>query len=161
MGKRGVRRWIGGRGVSANVTRESRLEDRVVCFIRRCTDVVILRSELAKLGSKSRLTRVLARLVEARTLVRVGHGVYVKTRWNKFTRELAPAGTFEQIAAEAFRKLGIDIGHGLLAREYNSGLTSQVPMTGVVTAGQRRIRRRIQVGSRVVKYERDGVKQPR
>jgi hypothetical protein len=52
--------------------------------VRRRTSVVILRSELVGLASPSQLSRVLAKLLEAGKLVRVSHGVYAKTRFNKF-----------------------------------------------------------------------------
>jgi len=141
--------------MNAGSSRKMHMADRVLRSIRRRRSIVILRSDLAHLGSAAQLTRVLAKLVEAQRLVRVGHGLYAKTRRNKFTQRPAPAGTFEQIAAEAFRRLGINIGLGLRAREYNEGLTTQVPMTGVVTTGRRRISRRIQVGKQVVTYERE------
>jgi predicted transcriptional regulator of viral defense system len=125
--------------------------------IQRRTSVVILRSELAGLASRSQLSRALKKLVEAGMLVRISHGVYAKTRFNKFLKRPAPAGTLESIAAEVFRKLGIDVGPGNLANEYNAGLSTQVPMLAVVTTGRRRICRRIQVGSRSVSYERERV----
>lgn len=97
---------------------------------------------------------MLAKLVSEGKLVRVSKGVYAKTRVNKFTGKLAPAGTFESIAAETFRKLGIDIKPGRAARDYNEGKTTQIPMDSVVCTGKRRIKRRVQVGTRVVTYER-------
>ncbi|PAJ96073.1 S-adenosylhomocysteine hydrolase [Burkholderia ubonensis] len=136
--------------------RKSRLEDRVMRSIRTRVGVVILRSELSHLGGPSQLTRVLARLVATGQLIRVGQGIYAKTRMNRFTGTLLPAAPFEAIAAEAFRKLGIDIGPGALAREYNAGRSTQLPMVAVVTTGRRRITRRIQVGSKSVTYERVG-----
>ncbi|MFL9959080.1 DUF6088 family protein [Paraburkholderia nemoris] len=123
-------------------------------YIQRQTSVVILRSELVGLASPSQLSRVLAKLVEAGKLVRIGHGVYAKTRFNKFLKRPAPAGTFESIAAEAFRKLGIDVEPRNLATNYNVGLSTQVPMLAVVPTGRRRISRKIQVGGRSVFYER-------
>jgi hypothetical protein len=84
----------------------------------------------------------------------VGHGIYAKTRKNRFTGELTPAAPFETIAAQAFRRLGIDVGHGRLAREYNEGKSTQVPVQPVVTTGKRRISRKIRVGSKIVLYER-------
>ncbi|MET1478156.1 MULTISPECIES: DUF6088 family protein [Burkholderia] len=132
------------------------LETRVVRSIRRRKSVVILRSEVSGLGSQSQLTRVLAKLVATGQLIRVGHGIYAKTRINRYTGRPAPAATFESIAAEAFKKLGISVGPGALAREYNSGRSTQIPMVAVVTTGRRRITRRIQVGSRRVVYERVG-----
>ncbi|RDJ98584.1 DUF6088 family protein [Paraburkholderia lacunae] len=133
-----------------------KLEIRVVRSIARRKGVVILRSELAGLGSPAQLSRVLSNLVKTKRLVRVGVGIYVKTRLNKFTHELAPAATFEEIAAEVFRKLEINIAHGKLARDYNAGKTTQVPMLAVVDTGRRRITRRISLGTRIVIYERSG-----
>ncbi|MFM0277733.1 DUF6088 family protein [Paraburkholderia sediminicola] len=122
--------------------------------IARRKGVVILRSELAGLGSPAQLSRVLVTLVKNGKLVRVGRGVYAKTRVNRFTGGPAPAAVFEAIASEAFRKLGIDIAPGTLLSEYNAGKSTQVPMTPVVSTGTRRISRRIQVGRKVVIYER-------
>ncbi|NTX20248.1 DUF6088 family protein [Burkholderia cepacia] len=130
------------------------LEDRIVRSIRRREGVVILRSEVAALGSTAQVGRVLAKLVANGALVRVSKGVFAKTRINKFTGKLAPAAPFESIAAEVFRKLGIEVRPGRLAREYNAGTTTQIPMDAVVNTGTRRIRRKIQVGSKTVKYEK-------
>lgn len=128
--------------------------NKVMRSIRQRKGVVVLRSELSTLGSRSQLTQVLHTLVHGGQLVRVGHGVHAKTRPNRFTGTLMPAGSFESIAAEAFRKLGIDVGPGTLARDYNSGSSTQIPMVAVVTTGRRRITRRIQVGTKRVEYER-------
>jgi hypothetical protein len=130
------------------------LKHKVIRSIRRRKGVVVLRSEVAPLGSAAQVGRVLAKLVGEGTLVRVSKGVYAKTRVNKFTGKLTPAAPFESIAAEAFRKLGIEVSPGSAARDYNEGKTTQIPMTPVVSTGKRRITRKIQVGSRTVKYER-------
>jgi hypothetical protein len=142
------------RSTFAAVSAQMRIEDKIVRSVRRRKGVVVLRSEVASMGSSAQVGRVLAKLVGEGVLVRVSVGVYVKTRVNKFTGKLAPAATFESIAAETFRKLGIDVEPGQLAREYNAGLTTQIPMDGVVCTGARRIRRKIQVGNRIVKYEK-------
>ncbi|SAK91491.1 hypothetical protein AWB78_04927 [Caballeronia calidae] len=127
--------------------------DRVSQFLAH-SDVVILRIEVAHLGSVAQVGRVLARLVGEEKLIRVSIGVYAKTRVNKFTGALTPAATFEQIAADTFRKLRIEVLPGRAARDYNSGRTTQIPVEPVVCTGRRRIARRIEVGSRVVIYEK-------
>lgn len=129
------------------------IEDRVARSIRRRHGFVILRSEVALLGSTAQVGRVLAKMVGDGRLVRVSKGVYCKTRVNKWTGKLAPAAPFEVIAAETFRKLRIEVSPGRLAREFNSGKTTQIPVDGAVCTGRRRIRRKIQVGSRIVNYE--------
>lgn len=131
------------------------LEDRIVRSIRQRKSIVVLRSEVAPLGSTAQVGRVLAKLVANGALVRVSKGVFAKTRVNKFTGKLAPAAPFESIAAEVFRKLGIAVQPGRLVREYNAGTTTQIPIDGVVNTGARRIRRKIQVGSKTVKYEKN------
>ena len=64
--------------------------------IRRRKSVVILRSEVSGLGSQSQLTRVLAKLVATGQLIRVGHGIYAKTRINRYTGRPAPAAELEE-----------------------------------------------------------------
>ncbi|MFC5431082.1 DUF6088 family protein [Paraburkholderia denitrificans] len=130
------------------------VEARLVHSIKRRKGVVILRSEVAPLGSAAQVGRVLAKLVSDGRLVRVSRGVYAKTRVNRFTGQLAPAAPFEVIAAETFRKLRIAVQLGRLTREYNAGATTQIPVDGAVCTGRRRIRRKIQVGSRAVKYDK-------
>lgn len=132
-----------------------KLEDRIVRSIKQRKGVVILRSEVAPLGSAAQVSRVLSKLVGEGRLVRVSKGVFAKTSVNKFTGKLTPAAPFESIAAETFRKLNVKVGPGRLAREYNSGATTQIPMDGVVNTGTRRISRKISVGSKTVKYEKN------
>jgi len=132
------------------------LESRVLRSIARRHGVVILRAELAPLGSPAQLSRVLAMLVSKGALVRVSAGVYAKTKTNRFTGKLAPAAPFEIIAAETLRKLGIKVTPGTLAADYSAGRTTQVPIVPVVHTGRRRITRKIQVGTKRLLYERDG-----
>lgn len=132
-----------------------KLEDRVVKSIAKRSGVVILRSELASLGSSAQLGRVLASLVAQGKLVRVSKGVFAKTRINRFTGQPTAAGTFEDIAAETFRKLGVTIAPSQRMAEYNSGQTTQIPADGCVNTGKRRIFRKIQVGNRIVQYEKN------
>ncbi len=131
----------------------SRIEDGIVELLQR-QDVVLLRCEVAPLGSASQVGRVLAKLVREGKLVRVGIGLYARTRLNKFTHTMTPAAPLESIAREVFQKLGIEVTPGRAAREYNAGLTTQIPMQPVVCTPGRRIRRRIQVGKRVILYEK-------
>ena len=130
------------------------IHDHVARFFEQTSDAVVLRAELGHLGSNAQVGRVLARLVRAKILIRVSIGAYAKTRVNKFTGELTPAATFEHIARETFRKLGIDVLPGRAARDYNSRRTTQVPVQPVVNTGRCRITRRILVGSRAIIYER-------
>ena len=131
------------------------LEDRIIRSISLRKGTVVLRSELAPLGSAAQITRVLAQLLEKGKLVRVSKGVFAKTRINKFTGTLTVAGSLENIASETFRKLGIPVRPGRLIREYNERKTTQIPVELVADTGKRRISRKIEVAGRMVKYEND------
>jgi hypothetical protein len=127
--------------------------ERVARSIARRRGIVILRSELRGLGSYSQVTRSLEELIRTGKLVRVGKGVYVKTRLSSITGRRIPAGSLETVAAEVLRKLSVEVSPGKQAREYNSGSSTQVPMRFVVNTGTRRISRRIIVGGRSLAYE--------
>ena len=132
-----------------------RLTERIRRSIANRNGNVILRSELVALGSPSQLSRALSELMDEGCLIRVGKGIYAKTRTNSFTGQPSPNGTLESIASEAFQKLGIEISSGKMAQDYNNGRSTQIPPRTVVNTGDRRIRRRIEVGGRALVYEND------
>ena len=93
-----------------------KLADRMRRSIANRPGTVILRSELADMASPTQLSRILSRFVDEGRLIRVGKGVYVKTRTNRFTGRPSPAGTLESIAAEVFDKLKIQFGQESYSR---------------------------------------------
>ncbi|WP_455287157.1 DUF6088 family protein [Cupriavidus necator] len=130
-----------------------RLEDRITRSIAQRKGAVVLRSDFANMGSTAQVGRVLSRLIEKGKLIRVSKGAFAKTRINKFTGQPMPDGTLEDIGAELFRKLGIELMPSRLVAEYNSGRSTQVPVTAVANTGRRRITRKVTVGTRSVIYE--------
>ena len=114
---------------------------------------VILRRELAALGSSSQITRALKALQTSGAIMRIGTGVYAKTRRSSITGALIPAGSLETLSLEALRKLGVSVAPGKAAEAYIAGTTTQIPGTFVVRT-DRRITRKISVGGRSVIYER-------
>jgi hypothetical protein len=132
-----------------------KLEERVLRSIKQRNGNVILRNELAEMGSSSQLSEALKALQDKGVLVRIGTGVYARTRRSSVTGAVIPAGSLETLAAEAFQKMGVDVAQAKAAMEYNAGRTTQVPGAFVANTGRRRISRRITVGGRSVRYEND------
>ena len=132
-----------------------RLQERMLRAIRRRTGAVILRRDLAGLGSASQVTEALKALQARGVIVRIGTGVYAKTRRSSVTGEIIPAGTLEKLGLEALRKLGVSVAPGKAAATYNAGTTTQIPGAFVVNTGCRRISRKISVGGRTLKYENE------
>lgn len=130
-----------------------KVEERVRRAIAK-RKTVILRSELAGLASPSQLSKVLRALVQQGMLVRIGRGIYARTRRSSVTGAVIPAGSLETLATQALGKLGVPIRPGKAAAAYNDGRTTQLPGAFVVDTGPRRISRKITVGGRTVHYER-------
>lgn len=128
-------------------------EKRILLLIQQQTGNVILRSEVVGVGSASQVSKALRSLQAKSVLVRIGTGVYAKTRASSVTGAIIPAGSLETLAIETFKKLGICVKAGRAAAAYNAGATSQLPGSFVVDTGPRRIYRKIAVGGRSVAYE--------
>lgn len=105
------------------------------------------------MGSSTQVTAALKALQDMGVLVRIGTGVYAKTRKSSITGATIPAGSLETLATEALKKLGVSISAGRAAAEYNSGKTTQLPGAFVAHTGYRRISRKIAVGGRSLVYE--------
>ena len=130
-----------------------KLEERMLRSIKKRIGNVILRADVARLGGASQVSEALKALQSKGVLVRIGTGVYAKTRKSTVTGTTVPAGSLETLAAEVLRKMGIEASPGKAARAYNSGSTTQMPGQFVANTGQRRIRRKIAVGGRALTYE--------
>lgn len=132
-----------------------KLHKRIQQAIKRQAGNIILRADLAEMGSASQVTKALGALQDDGVLIRIGTGVYAKTKKSTVTGAIIPAGSLETLAMEALLKLGVEVFPCKAAVEYNSGKTTQLPGKFVVNTGRRRITRRIEVGGRKLAYEKD------
>lgn len=130
-----------------------KLEERMLRSIKRRSGNVILRTEVAGLGGASQVSQALKALQTKGMLVRIGTGVYAKTRKSTVTGATVPAGSLETLATEVLRKMGVEVSPGRAASAYNAGSTTQIPGQFVANTGERRIRRKIAVGGRALTYE--------
>lgn len=129
------------------------LKQRMLRSIQRRPGNVVLRSELAPLGSSTQVSEALKKLQGEGVLVRIGTGIYAKTRRSSVTGSIVPAGSLETLATEALKKLNIAVSAGQAASAYNNRRTTQLPGAFVANTGNRRITRKIEVGGRALKYE--------
>jgi len=130
-----------------------KLEERMLRSIRKRSGNVILRVEVAKFGSPSQVSKTLRSLQDKGVIVRIGTGIYAKTRTSSVTGKTIPAGSLETLAAEALRKLGVRLTPSTTATSYNSDTTTQLPGRFVANTGDRRIGRKITVGGVTLSYE--------
>lgn len=132
-----------------------KLEERLIRSVRKRAGNVVLRADVAKLGSASQLSEALRALQKRGLLVRIGTGIYAKTRVSSATGAVIPAGSLESLSQEALQRLGVRVSASKIAAEYNAGRTTQLPGKLVVNTGKRRIQRSITVSGRRLAYEND------
>ncbi|ULH06459.1 DUF6088 family protein [Alcaligenes faecalis] len=132
-----------------------KLEDRLLRSVKKRSGNVILRADVASLGSPTQLTQALNALQSKGVLVRIGKGVYAKTKRSAVTGNKVPAGSLESLSKEVMGKLGVKTYPSQSSTSYNSGKTTQVPGKLVINTGARRIQRKITVGGRGLVYEND------
>lgn len=121
---------------------------------RRKDNVFILRDfdDLVAEYDYDQVLRALRMLVKYGTLVKIGYGIYAKTR--TFSNGLiAPNAPIGDLAEEALQKLGIKTDKSSYWHEYNAGLSTQIP-TGRVIAVNKRARRHIEYNGFDVFFEK-------
>lgn len=139
-----------------------KLEFRLLKSIQQIPGNIILRSEISALGSKTQITEALKSLTHRGVLIRVGKGIYAKTRISSLSGSIIPVASLEVLAPEILRKLGVAAQPSLTAQENQSGISTQMPGKLVANTGARRISRKITVGGRSLFYENNytGPKSP-
>ena len=119
-----------------------KLSDRMRQSIRRRSGHVVLRAELAPLGSASQVSEALKVLQRDGELLRLGAGVYAKARRDMSTHEVTPLVDDET--------LGREVAHKLRAKVADGG-----DGTLVLDTGDRRVSRKLALGRGAVQYVND------
>ena len=129
------------------------LEDRVQYRIKRSSYSTFILSDFYDLSDRDQILRALRKLIKKKLILRVGQGVYVRTKISSVTKKIIPEQNIRIIAITALRKSGIIVIPAPCEQEYNDGKTTQVP-TGTVIGVNRRVNKKIGFNGRFVKYEK-------
>ena len=86
------------------------------------------------------------------TLVKIGYGLYARATRSPLSGNTVPEKSLPSLAAEALRRLKVEVRPSREARAYNEGSSTQVP-TGRVLAVKGRISRKIGYDGKFVSFE--------
>ena len=112
--------------------RFEKLKAEIFKRIQNIPGNVILRREINDMGSPSQISRCIRALIEAKELVKIGHGIYAKSYISKYVDRPIIRGGADAAWLEALTKLGVQWELGSAAQAYNAGLTTQVPVRMIV-----------------------------
>lgn len=119
-----------------------KLADRMRQSIRRRSGHVVLRTELAPLGSASQVSEALKALQRDGELLRLGAGVYAKARRDETSHEVTPVVDAETLGREVALKLKAQVAEG-------------AERARVLDTGGRRVSRKLTLGQKAVRYVND------
>lgn len=124
-----------------------KLESRILSSIKHRTGAVLLRRDVAGMGSASQVSESLRALQIKGVIVRVGAGVYAKSIKDSTTGTTVLTAPAEDIAIEIFQKLGIVVH---IARSEVANAPSNDALT--LDTGSHRIKRRLSIDGKSVVY---------
>jgi hypothetical protein len=113
---------------------------------------VFLRDDFNDLGGYDQVGRVLKSLAERGKLVRIGYGLYAKTKISSITGELIPTATLPKLGKEALSRLNVSILPTKAEKAYKEGRSTQVP-TGRMIGVKSRVSRKIGYKGAYIAYE--------
>ncbi len=129
------------------------LENKVLARIIRNNSNVFLRDDFLDLGGYDQIGRALKHLAEKGKLVRIGYGLYAKTKISSLNGEIVPTATLPKLGKEALAKLKVKTLPTKAEIAYQQGRSTQVP-TGRMIGVKSRISRKIGYKGAYIAYER-------
>jgi hypothetical protein len=128
------------------------LESKMTYRIKRSKDSVFMCQDFEDLSDGRQIRRILKKLLDEKVLVRIGYGLYVRTKVSSVTGKIIPEKPITDLAVDAVRKLGLEVEPTTAYKNYQSGQSTQVP-TGRQIKVKGRISRKIGYDGRSIKYE--------
>lgn len=133
------------------------LEEKIITRINKSKSNAFILSDFRDLSDKNQISRVLRKLVKREFLVKLGQGIYAKTKLSPVGNKRILGTSFPDIAKEALEKLKIKTFPSQAEFDYNSGKSTQVP-TGLRIAVNKRVFRKISYNGRQISYEQSTIR---
>jgi hypothetical protein len=129
------------------------IEDRILSRISRMKSSVVLREDFIDFGGYDQVGRVLRQLALKGKIIKIGYGLYAKTKVSSLTGEVLPVQALPTLAKEALKRLGVEVNPTKAELDYQSGRSTQIP-TGRLIGVKKRISRKISYKGASINYER-------
>lgn len=127
------------------------LRNQIKSRISKSQDFVFMPADFFDLSDRDQVGRALRQLTKEQFLVKIGYGVYVKTRVSQYTGKILPFSDLRTIAEVVLTKLGVEVLPTKYEIAYNSRQSTQVP-NGFVVGVDKRINRKLSYGDSSIRY---------
>ena len=120
--------------------------------IARKKSAVLLRDDFTDLGGYDQVGRVLLSLIRKGKLIKIGYGLYAKSKVSSLTGNIIPTEPLPSLAKKALDRLGVATVPTKAEMDYEQGRSTQVP-TGRLIGVKKRISRKIGYKEASINYE--------
>ena len=101
--------------------RNRTLESKILARVIRKKSMILLREDFLDLGGYDQVGRALKLLIFKGKIVRLGYGLYCKTKISSLTGETLLAAPLTTVAKEALSRLGVQVIPSSAEIAYNAG----------------------------------------
>jgi len=129
------------------------LEGRVRYKISRSKVSAFILGEFLYLSDRDQILRILRKLIDEGTLIRIGSGLYARAKKSSITGKTIPEKPLPELARQSLKKLGVKIDASTIEKRYNKGETTQVP-TGRVIGVKGHVSRKIGYDGKYITLEK-------
>ena len=131
------------------------LKGRMTYRIKRSAVPVFVPGDFKDLSGSDQIGRVFRQMVKAGFLIKIGQGVYARTKISTLSGKPVPERPITELARDALVKLGVELGPTEYEQAYARGRSEQVPTGRAIGIRKgRRVSRKIGYNGRSVTYER-------
>lgn len=127
------------------------LRSQIKSRISQSQEFVFMPGDFFDLSDRDQVGRALRQLTREQFLVKIGYGVYVKTRVSQYTGRILPFSDLRSIAEATLGKLGVEVLPTKYEIAYNTRQSTQVP-NGFVIGVDKRVNRKLSYGDASIKY---------
>ena len=129
------------------------IEGKIAARMARMKSPVLLREDFEDLGGYDQVGRGLLALIRKGKLIRIGYGLYAKTKVSSLTGKVLPIESLPDLAKKALNRLGVKVVQTKAERDYAEGRSTQVP-TGRMIGVRGRVYRNIGYNDAKIYYDR-------
>jgi hypothetical protein len=104
------------------------VEERIFTRISRSKDEVFIPADFKDIASYPQVLRALKQLIKEQKVIRFGYGVYARARINQYDGNLYPDGDIANNLMQLWNKLGVKWDYSQFVKDYNNGVSTQVPI---------------------------------
>lgn len=129
------------------------LDKKIQYRISRSKSNVFLFKDFTDLSDRDQIGRALRGLAKGGSIIKIGKGVYAKTKYSSIFNKTIPAKPLKELGLEMLDKLGVETAPTYYEQQYNKDNSTQVP-TGRVIGVKGRVSRKLSYNGAEIYYER-------